>query len=240
MSQTQISEADETVDQAICGNQGPGVSKMVSNCQVTSNGHAISHSNRLSYDWEKTLREAKAFEIPDSDHYPDSLDGQTDSEKVSEPQTLSGIIDSTIDNRSSSKTTSVEENYIDDCMSSLSNISEVKVSNAPEKHTYGKERIERKGNIYNKLYNACLKGQLSLINVILKKCKEPLMPDEEGQTPLYAACIGDHLDVVKLLIDSGYDVNHQDNKGKTPLHVAFENHVPDLAQNSHNSILCKD
>ena len=230
MSQSQISEADETVDQAMCDNQSAAVSQMATNCQVTSNVSGISHSDRLSHDWGKILREAKAFGIPDPDRYPDSLANQTESDDlVPEPPSLSGIIDSTIPN-SSSKPTSVEENYIDDYMSSSSNSSYDKVSDGPKKHEYGKERFKRKGNIYDKLYNACLKGELRVINHILKKCTETLAPDEEGRTPLYAACIGDHLEVVKLLMDSGYEVNHQDNDGKTPLHVVFENHAPDLAK----------
>ena len=122
----------------------------------------------------------------------------------------------------------MEEHYVEDDISSLSHISDIKVSNAPQKHEYGKERVER--NIYDKVYNACLKGKLSTIKDIFRKHNTAVMQDEDGQTPLYAACIGDHTEVVKLLIDFGYDVNHQDKEEKTPLHIAFENHAPDIAQ----------
>ena len=114
-------------------------------------------------------------------------------------------------------------------MSSLTDVSSIKVSDAPRKHRYAKERVERKGNIDDKFYNACLKGDLSTITDILKM-HSTLMQDEDGQTPLYAACIGDHRDIVKLLTDLGYDVNHQDKDRNTPLHIIFENHATDLAQ----------
>ena len=38
------------------------------------------------------------------------------------------------------------------------------------------------------------------------------------------------MEIIKVLIGGGHDVNHRDNEGKTVLHVAFENHMPDLAQ----------
>ena len=97
-------------------------------------------------------------------------------------------------------------------------------------HDFAKERREREGNIYGKLYNSALKGQLTTVKDILENHNATLEPDENGQTSLYAACIGNHPDVVSLLIDAGYDVNHQDNEGKTPLHIVFENHAPELAQ----------
>ena len=115
-------------------------------------------------------------------------------------------------------------------MSSLSHVSDIKVSSAPGKQEYGKERVERKGNIYDKLYNAALKGELNVVKNILENHNTTLKPDENGQSPMYAACIGNHPEIISLLIDSGYDVNHQDNEGKTVLHVAFENHVPSLAK----------
>ena len=188
---------------------------------------------KLSYDWEKDLRMSKAFEIPDSE--PNSLTDQQLAEDrhkqfeaqflVPEPPSLSGITDSTTNKSSSSNTTSIEEKYVEDDMSSLSKVSDIMVSKTPPKHEFGKEKVERKGNVYDRLYNACLMGRISIINGILKKCTTTLMPDEDGRTPLYAACIGDHPEVVKLLVDSGYEVNHQDVNGKTPLHVAFENHA---------------
>ena len=197
------------------------------------NPNKISGSDKLSYDWGKTLQRAKAFRIPDSD-LANSIDDEISSDKflVPEPPSLSGIIDSTISCSSSKTSTDVEEKYVDDDMSSLSSISEIEVSSGPRKHEYGKERIERVGNVYDKLYNACLKGQLNTIKDILDNHDTHwvrLMQDEQGQTPLYAACIGNQTEVVSILTDNEYDVNHQDNEGKTPLHVAFENHAPDLA-----------
>ena len=190
----------------------------------------VSNNDELTYDWEncEALQTAKAFTI--SDYGTKSVDDQTSSSfLVPEPPSLSGIIDSTISSSSSRATTSVEEKYVVDDMSSLSNISEIEVNNVPREYEFAKARAERKGNIYNKLYNACLKGQLNVIKDILKNCKT-LMLDKQGQTPLNAACRGNHPEIIKFLIDAGYDLNHQDNEGKTPLHLAFEDHELDLAQ----------
>ena len=184
--------------------------------------------DNLTYDWEEceTLQRVRAFSI--SDYGTEYLLNQPSIEYplVSEPPTLSGIIDSEISNPPQ-RTISDEEHYIEDDLSSLTDVSDIKVSNAPRQHEYGKERAER--NIYDKLYNACLKGNLSRVNDILEKHGK-LMQDENEQMPFYAACIGNHTDIVKLLIDTGYDINHQDKEGKTPLHITFKNHTPDFAQ----------
>ena len=189
----------------------------------------VCEDDNLTYDWEdcETLQIVKAFPISD---YGTKSDDQSDNNfLVPEPPSLSGIIDSTIIPQPTT-VSDVEENYIEDDMSSLTNVSSIKVSNATRKHEYAKERVEREDNAYDKLYNACLKGQLTIIRDILKNCNTKLNPDENGQTPLYAACIGNHTEIVKFLIDFGYDVNHQDKEGKTPLHISFENHLPDLSQ----------
>ena len=198
----------------------------------------MTDGDNLTYDWENTWQRTKWFEIPDSE--ANSLTDQQLAEErhkqfeavfmVPEPPSVSGIADSTTNNSSSSKTTDIEEKYVDDDMSSLSHVSDIKVSNAPEKHEFAKERKERQGNTYDKLYNAALKGELSVVKDILENHNTTLSPDKNGQTPLYAAYIGNHLEIINLLSDCGYDINHQDNEGKTVLHVAFENHAPDLAK----------
>ena len=189
-------------------------------------------NHKLSYDWERILLFSKWFKIPNSEDYANSMDDETSNDfLVPEPPSISGIMEGTTHVSSSSKTTTdKEENFIVDNMSSLSSVSDIKVSNAPKKHMLEKERVERVGNINDKLYNACLKGQINLIKDILENHKILLTPDEQRQTPLYAVCIGNHFEVVSLLIDFRYDVNHQDHEGNTPLHIAFENHTPDLAK----------
>ena len=235
--QAQTSQASKTLtdDQAINHDESVGDSQMVTDSEMLDLGEM---SDNLAYDWGKDLKMSKAFEIPGSE--PNSLtDQQLADERnkqfeaqfmVPEPPSLSGIIESTISNPPNRTISDVEENYVEDDMSSLTTISSIKVSNAPRKHEYGKERVERRGNIYDKFYNACLKGELRTVKDILGKHGITLMQDEEGQTPLYAACIGNHAEIAELLIGFGYDVNHQDNEGKTPLHTLFENHALDLAQ----------
>ena len=231
--ESQISEAASTLkcDQVTTpDNIKHDFACLVADCQMLDLSYSSNSVNdELTYDWEncETLKIAKAFQISD---YGTKSDATSAPFLVPEPPSLSGIIDSTISSSSSKATTDVEEKYIEDDMSSLSNVSDIKVSNGPRMHEYGKERIEREGNVYDKLYNASLKGQRSIIKKILKNSTSILMPDEHGQTPLYAACLGNHPEIIKLLIDSGYDVNHQDKEGKTPLHTAFENHLPDLAR----------
>ena len=187
-------------------------------------------TDNLTYDWQtsETLHIVKTFPI--SDYGTKSDDGQTSSEFDVPDPSISGIIDSTIIKSSSSKTTEVEEKYVEEYMSSLSDITDIKVSNAPRKHEYAKARIEREGNTYDRLYNACLKGQLGIVKDILETHKTRPISDEDGQTPLFAACIGNHQEIISLLVDSGFDVNHQDNEGKTSLHITFQHNEPDLAE----------
>ena len=199
-------------------NQIPHDFQTATGCQMPNSSDTFNDDKNLTHDRGKIRQDANAF------------DDQTESEfMVPEPPSLSGIIDSTISIKSSSKSTDVEEKYVVDDTSSLSNISDIKVSDAPRKHEYGKERMERDGNLYDKLYNASLKGELSVIMDILDNQSTTLMPDKNGQTPVYAACIGNHTDVLNILTDFGYDINHQDNEGKTPLHIVFENNDPDFA-----------
>ena len=227
-NESQLSEATNTLmcDQATTPGDIAHFSHMTEDCHM-SDSSDMPRDDDLEYDWEicETLKIVKAFSISD---YGTKSDATSSDSLVPEPLSLSRIIDTTSRSSSSSKTsTDIEEKYVEDDMSSLSIISDIKVSNTP-RHTFGKEKVEKHGNIYNKLFNACLKGQLSVIKEILETCNTSLQ-DEHGQTPVYAACIGNHPEVIKILIDSGYDVNHQDNEGKTPLHITFENHVPDLA-----------
>ena len=186
----------------------------------------------LTFDWGEceTRQIVKAFPISDYGTEYQLNQPSIEYPLVSEPPTLSGIIDSTIKNPQPRTLSDIEEKYIEDDMSSLSQISDIEVSEAQQKHEYAKERMERKGNIYDMLYNTALKGELGIVKNILENLNTMLVPDENGQTALYAACIGNHLEIINVLIDSGYDVNHQDNEGKTVLHIAFENHIPDLAK----------
>ena len=148
-------------------------------------------NHKLSYDWEKILLVSKWFKIPNSEDYADSMDDETSNDfLVPEPPSISLIMEGTTHVSSSSETTDKEENFISDDMSSLSSVSDINLSNAPKKHTLAKERVERVGNIYDKLYNACLKGQINLIKDILKNHKILLTPDEQGQTHCMPCVLG--------------------------------------------------
>ena len=209
--------------------------------QITQDTHAMATGGQmqdpsemtdnpdLTYDWETSEMLQIVRDFPISD-YGTNYDGKSLSGfSVPEPPSLSSIIDSTI-YESSSETTIVMEKYVVDDMSSLSDITDIAVSNSPRKHEYLKERVKREGNIYDKLYNASLKGNLSIVKDILENHNTTLMSDKDGQTALYAACVGNHPEIINLLVNSGYDVNHRDNEGKTPLHIAFENHEPGIAE----------
>ena len=224
-------------------NQATNQDDFVGDSQTVTDGESLGlseMSGKLAFDWEKVIQKSKAFEIPPNSEPNSPTDQKLAADRyeqfeaafmVPEPS-VSGIAESTTGLKipKPRSISEVDENYIFDDMSSLTDVSDIKVSNAPRKHEYGKERVERKGNVYDKLYNSSLKGELSIVKDILDNHSTTLMPDENGQTSLYAACIGDHREIVKVLIDFGHDVNHQDNEGKTPLHITFENHAPDLAQ----------
>ena len=191
----------------------------------------MCEDDNLVFDWEdcETRQIVKAFSISDYGTEYQLKQPSIEYPLVPEPPSISGIADSIIRIHKQRSISDFEENYVEDDLSSLSDVSDIKVSKAPRKHEYAKERVERKGNIYDKLYNAALKGELSIVKDILENHNTVLSPDENGQTSLYAACIGNHLEIINLLTDGGYDVNHQDNEGKTVLHIAFENHIPNLA-----------
>ena len=147
-----------------------------------------------------------------------------------------------------STTAPVAEKYVEDYTISVpSDISDIHIESGYSTHRFEKEgtkgkqhysrakdtlevssiskptlKIERQDNIYDKLYNACIKGQLNIVKDILEIHYETLTPDDCGQTPLFAACMGNQLEIVRYLINYGYDVNHQDNEGKTPLHLVLE------------------
>ena len=236
MDVTQTSQASQTGDQAT-KHDIAGDSQIVTDSGMLGLGEM---SDKLTFDWEKVIQMSKAFEIPPNSEPNSPIDKKFASDRyeqfeaafmVPEPS-ISGISESTTGFKipKPRSISEVDENYIFDDMSSLTDVSDIKVCNAPRKHEYGKERVERKGNIYDKLFNSALKDELTIVKDILDNHSTTLMPDENGQTPLYAACIGDHTEIVKVLIDFGYDVNHQDYEGKTPLHITFENHAPDLAQ----------
>ena len=231
--QGQMSQVDKTQnektdddDQILDDTEMPTGGQVLDSSEMTDNDDP-------TYDWENSeiLQAVKAFSI--SDYGTKSYDSQISDDEFMVPDpSISGI-----DSRPSTKDfeiprprqsiSDVEENYVDG-MSSLSHVSDITISKAPGKQEYGKERVET--NIFDKLYNAALKGELSIVKDIVENNNTTLMQDENGQTSLYVACFGNELETVKLLVDHGYDVNHQDNEGKTVLHIAFENHAPDLAQ----------
>ena len=153
---------NQSISDQATTNQTAQISKMATGYQVLDSIDVCEDDN-LTYDWEhcETRQIVKAFPI--SDYGTKSDLSSISFPLVPEPPSISGITDSTIPKHQPRTMSDVEENYIEDDISSLTSVSSIKISNAPRKHEYGKERMDRKGNIYDKLYNACLKGELSIV-----------------------------------------------------------------------------
>ncbi|ERJ11386.1 ankyrin repeat domain-containing protein [Haloplasma contractile] len=72
-----------------------------------------------------------------------------------------------------------------------------------------------------KLFEACITGNVSDLKQAIEACDDLNIKNEEGQTPLciVAKC---RYDLVKLLVLKGADVNLQSDEKISPLHWAVE------------------
>ncbi|GFO21256.1 ankyrin repeat protein [Plakobranchus ocellatus] len=70
------------------------------------------------------------------------------------------------------------------------------------------------------LFCCCIRGYLSLAELLLKLQADVDLRNENMATPLHGAVDNGHQDLVKLLLDHNADVNAQTRRGDTPLHLA--------------------
>jgi len=80
------------------------------------------------------------------------------------------------------------------------------------------------------LHYAAAKGQLDVIELLLKHGADVNARDKNGYTPLHAAAYYDHADAAGLLIVRGADARVRNNEGKTPLDVARERGRAEVAR----------
>jgi len=67
---------------------------------------------------------------------------------------------------------------------------------------------------------ACMKGDIEMVNDLLKAGANPNQDNRYGETPLYwASCYG-YLGIAELLLKAGADPNQTDDNGNTPLYWA--------------------
>ena len=72
------------------------------------------------------------------------------------------------------------------------------------------------------LFNAVLRGHVSVAQQLLKAGVNVNVRTMNGQTPLMAAAAKGYSDLVKVLVDGGADVNARDGRGDTAHKIALE------------------
>ena len=70
------------------------------------------------------------------------------------------------------------------------------------------------------LYEAALKNQRDIADLLLRKGANANARDKSGATPLHAAALKGNLAVAELLLSRGAEVDPRDGDGLTPLHNA--------------------
>ena len=79
------------------------------------------------------------------------------------------------------------------------------------------EPIENDVNI---LHSACAKGEIELVELLVKNGTNVLKLDSHGQAPIHIACMFSRLDILRILLGSTYcDSNQQTADGNTALHI---------------------
>ena len=83
-------------------------------------------------------------------------------------------------------------------------------------------RVPRR-SIDTSLHQACRKGWLDIVDLLIKKCGfSPDITDENGESPLHYACKYGRFDIVKYLIKQGSNPRMKDKLGREPLDYAFQ------------------
>lgn len=77
---------------------------------------------------------------------------------------------------------------------------------------------------------ALIRGDLSLIDLLVGKGADTLMADTEGSTALHFAADIGNISAVKALAEQGANLDLADNYGLTALHVAAKCGYPDVIQ----------
>ena len=98
-------------------------------------------------------------------------------------------------------------------------------------HTDSSSNSDQTGSKFNKnLIDACLKGDLVMVQRLLDDGVNVDLPNENGNTALILASLKGHLPIVKALLEKHAKTDVQNYQNKTALDVAKEN--------GHTEILC--
>jgi ankyrin repeat protein len=73
------------------------------------------------------------------------------------------------------------------------------------------------------LHHAVNKGEVDVMELLIKKGFNIDEKNDYGNTPLHLAAINGYIATVECLIQNGTDINARNNCGKTPLHEAIKN-----------------
>jgi hypothetical protein len=74
------------------------------------------------------------------------------------------------------------------------------------------------------LHQACKKGNLAIVELLLQAKADVHAWDSMGFTPVHVACNRNHLDVAILLLLAGADLRRRDDAARTPLDVCRHNY----------------
>lgn len=74
--------------------------------------------------------------------------------------------------------------------------------------------------------DACLEGNMNLVNDYISAGGDIHLKDEDGRTGLMLAAFNGHTDLVKILIDQDAEINTTDIMGRTALMYASTGHFP--------------
>ena len=91
------------------------------------------------------------------------------------------------------------------------------------------------------LHLACQGGHLELVEQLVTDYKlDPLIGDDNGNTPLHYAALDGKTEVATLLINKyGSPVNLLNKKGETPLHLACTKGHLTFIQTAYDRIPCR-
>ena len=79
------------------------------------------------------------------------------------------------------------------------------------------------------LYEAALKNQRDIADLLIGKGANVNARDRSGATPLHAAALKGNLGIAELLVGHGAEVDARDGDGLTPLHIAALSGHADVA-----------